>query len=289
MAGALIKLTTAGRESLVGPGHVGTVTRTITQIGVATAAFVHNDALVTLPNEIKRLNTFSGENVAADTIHVNMRDDTAAAYTMYGFGLYLDNGALFGTYSQDTPILEKSPASMMMLSTDARFVTIDAALLQFGDANWTNPPATESRQGVAEIATQDEADTGTDDTRIVSPKKLAARLLSFALKALSVQKDSDTGAAQLPAGTLAQRPANGAGKLRYNSETSRFEGNNGATWGSLGGATGGGTDAVFYLNDQVVNSDYTVPANQNAVSAGPINIANGKNVTVSNGSVWTIV
>lgn len=35
------------------------------------------------------------------------------------------------------------------------------------------PPATETQQGIAEIATQAETDTGTDDTRIVTPLKLA--------------------------------------------------------------------------------------------------------------------
>lgn len=176
MPGTLIKLTNAGRAALVGPENVGTVTRTIVQIGVATAAFVHNDDLVALPNELKRLNTFGGENVADDTVHVTLRDDTDDQYTLYGFGLYLDNGALLGTYSQATPILEKSPAALMLLSADMVFTTIDAALLQFGSAEWTNPPATEIRQGVAEIATQGETDAGLDDSRIITPKKLAARV-----------------------------------------------------------------------------------------------------------------
>lgn len=35
------------------------------------------------------------------------------------------------------------------------------------------PPATETQQGIAEIATQGETNTGTDDTRIVTPLKLA--------------------------------------------------------------------------------------------------------------------
>jgi hypothetical protein len=35
------------------------------------------------------------------------------------------------------------------------------------------PPATETQAGIAEIATQAETDAGTDDTRIVSPLKLA--------------------------------------------------------------------------------------------------------------------
>jgi hypothetical protein len=55
------------------------------------------------------------------------------------------------------------------------------------------------------------------------------------------------------------------------------------------GATGGGTDRVFYENDQTVNTNYTINTNKNAMSAGPITVANGITVTVPNGSTWTIV
>lgn len=104
-----------------------------------------------------------------------------------------------------------------------------------------------------------------------------------------VDKDSATGSAQIPSGTTAQRSSNGAGKFRFNTEIGRAEINNGTTWGSLGGATGGGNDAAFYLNDQTINNSYTVPTGQNAMTAGPITIANGATVTISNGSVWTVV
>lgn len=46
---------------------------------------------------------------------------------------------------------------------------------------------------------------------------------------------------------------------------------------------------VFYENDQTVASNYTITAGKNAMSAGPIEIANGIEVTVPNGSTWTIV
>jgi hypothetical protein len=104
-----------------------------------------------------------------------------------------------------------------------------------------------------------------------------------------VDKDSDTGAALLPAGTSAQRPAAGASKLRFNTDLAKFEGHNGTAWGSLGGATGGGNDAVFYVNGQTVTANYTIPSGQNAMSAGPITIADGVTITVSDGSVWTII
>lgn len=105
----------------------------------------------------------------------------------------------------------------------------------------------------------------------------------------AVRKDSDTGSAQMPAGTTAERSPDGAGKMRFNTETGRFEGNNGTDWGSLGGATGGGNDAVFYESDIVVNADYTIPVGRNAMAAGPISVADGAVVTVPDGSTLTIV
>lgn len=150
---------------------------------------------------------------------------------------------------------------------------------------------TEVRPGIAVVVTEGATQSETmwlltnDGTVTVGGTALTfSNILGRA-----VQKDSDTGAAAVPAGTTAQRPANAPGLLRYNSSTSRFEGNSGSGWGSLGGATGGGTDAVFYLNDQGVNNDFAIPSGQNAMSAGPITIASGKTVTVPGGSVWTVV
>ena len=58
---------------------------------------------------------------------------------------------------------------------------------------------------------------------------------------------------------------------------------------NTGGATGGGTDKVFYENDQTVNTAYTITTNKNAVTGGPITVAAGISVTVPSGSTWTIV
>ena len=55
------------------------------------------------------------------------------------------------------------------------------------------------------------------------------------------------------------------------------------------GATGGGSNRVFYENDTNVTTTYTISTNKNAMSAGPITIDNGIIVTVQNGSVWTVV
>ena len=56
-----------------------------------------------------------------------------------------------------------------------------------------------------------------------------------------------------------------------------------------GGATGGGTDQVFVENDQIVSFDYTLTANKNASSTGPITVDSGVSVTIPSGSRWAII
>lgn len=105
-----------------------------------------------------------------------------------------------------------------------------------------------------------------------------------------VLKDSATGAAYLPAGTTAQRPGvAAAGYFRYNSSITRFEGYNGSSWGSVGGATGGGTDAVFYENGQTVTTNYTLTTGTNAMSTGPISINSGVTVTIPADQNWVVL
>jgi hypothetical protein len=77
--------------------------------------------------------------------------------------------------------------------------------------------------------------------------------------------------------------------IRYNTTLGQFQGY-GVAWGSIGGgATGGGSDQVFNLNDQVVTTDYTIASTKNASSAGPIEINTGVTVTISTGANWVIV
>ena len=62
------------------------------------------------------------------------------------------------------------------------------------------------------------------------------------------------------------------------------------SWGdAAAGATGAGSDKVFWENGQTVTQSYTITNNQNAMSAGPITINNSVTVTVGDGETWTIV
>lgn len=62
-----------------------------------------------------------------------------------------------------------------------------------------------------------------------------------------------------------------------------------AQWVAVGGASGGGSDQVFYLNDQSVTVNYSIPSGKNASTTGPITIDSGVTVTVPSGSRWVIL
>ena len=57
----------------------------------------------------------------------------------------------------------------------------------------------------------------------------------------------------------------------------------------VGGATGGGSDQVFFVSSQNVTSSYTIPTGKSAMTVGPTNLANGVTVTVPSGSRWVIL
>lgn len=54
-------------------------------------------------------------------------------------------------------------------------------------------------------------------------------------------------------------------------------------------AKGGGTDQVFFETDKTINTSYTITTNKNAITAGPITVADGVTVSVPDGSTWTVV
>lgn len=49
------------------------------------------------------------------------------------------------------------------------------------------------------------------------------------------------------------------------------------------------SDTPIYENTQIIRSSYTITTGSNAMSAGPITIADGVIITIPNGSEWSIV
>ena len=62
------------------------------------------------------------------------------------------------------------------------------------------------------------------------------------------------------------------------------------SWAAAGaGAQGGGSDEIFWENDQTITQNYTISNGHNAGSFGPIEIQSGVTVTVGAGETWTVV
>ena len=107
--------------------------------------------------------------------------------------------------------------------------------------------------------------------------------------------------------TLAKMAGLARGKIIYGDASGNpaalTVGSNGQTivsdgtdisWGDASaGATGAGSDKVFWENGQTITQNYTIGdsfgAACNAMSAGPITINNSVTVTINSGETWTIV
>ncbi|HID9422489.1 TPA: tail fiber protein [Stenotrophomonas maltophilia] len=171
-----MKITNAGRAKLVNGTNTGTNTVLISHIGLTATAFTPTAAMTQLPGEFKRMTSFGGDAVAADTIHVTLQDSGTDKYQLRGFGLYLADGTLFAVYGQADAIMEKANISTLLLSADVVLADIDTAQIKFGSTQFLNPPATESVAGVVELADGPETIAGADAVRAVTARGLKAAL-----------------------------------------------------------------------------------------------------------------
>jgi hypothetical protein len=196
----ILTITDAGRAALLDAEAGGTAAVVIAEVGLAANDFVDAPTLTAVPGEFKRIGSVAGLPINDTTIHLMARDTSADVYSVRGFGLYLDTGALFAVYSQPALIFQKAGATMFLLALDVVLQAGQAELIEFGDVQLTFPPATETVQGVARIAPQAKVDAGTDDADFVTPLKLAARLANLlALYIPLAQRAAANGVATLGA------------------------------------------------------------------------------------------
>ena len=168
-----------------------------------------------------------------------------------------------------------------------------------GGTGASNASDARTNLGLGTIATQDASSvtitggsiSGITDLAVADGGTGASNASGARANLLAVGYTTTTGSAAIPSGTTGERDGSPlTGYFRFNSSLSKFEGYNGTAWGSVGGgATGGGSDDIFIENGQTVTTNYTLTTGKNALSAGPITIADGVTVTVPSGQVWTIV
>ena len=198
------------------------------------------------------------------------------------------SSATTATTQASTATTQASNAATSATAAATAQAAAEAALDNFDDvylgAKSSDP--TVDNDGDALTAGDMYFNTTTDRMRVYSGSAWADVALD---SATVVAKTSATGSGQLPSGTTAQRDGSpSAGYIRFNSTDGSFEGYDGSAWGAIGGgASGGNGEATVFENEISIGEDYTITANYNGVSAGPISVTG--TITVSSGSTWVIV
>ena len=101
-----------------------------------------------------------------------------------------------------------------------------------------------------------------------------------------VEQSSSNGEAYLPAGTTAQRStAPAAGHLRFNTQSSSFEGYDGAAWSNLASDASSG----FVETPQTLSTNKIIGANINAAVMGTVTIASGVVLEIGTNSKLTVL
>ena len=173
-----ITITNAGLEALVNASATGTAAVTIAKIGFGSGRYTPSKTQTELQSEFKQLNVIEGGATGDSSIHIAVRDESEDSYSIYEFGLYLEDGTLFAVCSQQDVILQKVSTSQALLSVDVKFDGVDTTSISFEGMTYSFSAATTENAGIVEIATGDEVAAGTDAQRVVTPKTLAGLLAS---------------------------------------------------------------------------------------------------------------
>ncbi|MCA0208131.1 MAG: hypothetical protein LCH74_03625 [Proteobacteria bacterium] len=213
MAALPMIITDAGWDAIVDAQNGGTDAVEITELGLTATPFVMAPTLTALPGEFRRIDTVAGQAVSESIIHIVAHDPAAIVYNVTGFGLFASDGTLIAVYSAVAdPILSKAQLATSLFALDIAFGNGVAAVIEFGDALFLNPPASHTVAGVAKLADDATVDAGDDDETIITPKQLD-RMLK-ALMPRGIVTEWWGSLPDIPVGWLLCNGANGTPDLR---------------------------------------------------------------------------
>ena len=203
-------LTAAGKRELINAEHSGTARVKLSRVGFGSGQYQPTTAQTEMVNKFKDITAVGGQNVGDNIIHISATDQSADEYSLYEVGIYTDTGILFAIYSQDKPILVKVKECGALLAMDLAITEGDPGKIDFGSAQFSNPPATTVTAGVVKLATNEEAKLGLSGEKVITATNLGSIFANYA-------DESGIGYLKLPGNRLMQ-----FGKCKFNPEGQRI-------------------------------------------------------------------
>jgi len=238
--------------------------------------------------EAARLAAEAAAAIAGSYVPTNWRGQwlPATAYAINDAVFNVDGSYVCTTAHTSSATFAPDAANWTIIAQSGGVVSVNSRVgvvtLDKNDVGLGNVDNTSDANKPISIATQSALNAIDSDITALETGK--------ANLATSVQKDSNVGAAQIPVGTTAERPANADGKFRYNSDLDIFEGFSNGEWGQVGGGQmlGVAQNKAIFFNNTNISENLTLPTGSNGLSAGPVVVDDGFSVTVEPGSVWSI-
>lgn len=241
---------------------------------------------ITLGSAISGYRTFAAAGVVnGDVVRYVIEEGNAWEI---GNGTYTATGTLLAR-----SLLASSTGSLLSLGGNAAvFVTATAE-----DFNELAPLASPALTGTPTAPT---AAVGTNTTQLATTAYVNAEIANDAPTktgggasgtwAISISGNAATATSATSA-TSATTATTLSGLTATVAELNYTDGvtSNIQTQLDTKGPVGGGSNKVFYENDQTVTTSYTIPANKNAMSTGPVTINSGVTVTVSSGARYVVI
>ncbi|MGJ8514672.1 hypothetical protein R84981_001131 [Carnimonas sp. R-84981] len=144
----------------------------ITQAGFGSEGYTANGKQTALKKQIKRVASVAGDSPSSNMLHIDVKDESTDSYTVKEVSLYLKDGTFFAVYAQKDAIVEKAAAAIVLLTLDIAIDDIDATKFTFGDATFSEPPATTTTRGVTMLS-DSVSDKATDKAATANAVKRA--------------------------------------------------------------------------------------------------------------------
>ena len=233
----------------------GTITASLS--GNATTA----TSATTATTATNATNVAVTTSATASAFKVPFANTTAS--TTGNYGLLQDSTATF-TYNPSTNVLTVGTVSGVLSGNATTATTLQTARTINGTSFNGSANITTATWGTARNINGVSVNGSTNYT--VEPY---------------VEDDDSTNATRYL--TFVDNSTAGFKRLNEDSSLTYNPGTNELTSGAVNASNG------IVVNSATVTADYTIPVGSNAMSAGPIEVDDGVTVTVSAGSVWTVI